>query len=422
MKNLFVRSVALLLVAISLCLMLSGCVLKFDEDKYMTRDEVEDLIGESMIGNVTVEGGDNFNINIEGGDNPNVIAAAKGLLSAVSVSCHFEYKSGYGSSYTGTTTETQKGAGVIYRLDKETGDAYIITNFHVVYDPASNTVGHISKSIYAELYGMEDCGKEIACEYVGGSMYYDLAVLKVNGSRILAESNAVAVTPTKSPDVSVLDTAIAIGNPEGEGISATVGYVNVDSEYIDLRAADGKTNITIRVMRIDTAVNQGNSGGGLFNEKGEIIGIVSAKTSASSVENIGYAIPFSLVQGVVENVLYHCDGTEFDCVRRAMVGVNVGTLERYTEVDTETGKVYKREVVAITGVTVGGVAEGRLLIGDVVNSVTIDGVTYVCDRAYKLPECMLHARVGSTVVFDVVREGVSMQVTLPITEATLTDW
>lgn len=421
-KSYGIRIFVTLILVLSLSLGMTGCVLKFDEDKYMTREEVENLIDDSMVGDVTVEGGDTVNVTINGAQNPNVAAAAKGLLSTVSVSCYFEYDSGYGPNYTTSRTETRKGAGVIYRLDKERGDAYVITNYHVVYEHSSGTKGHISDSMYIELFGMENCGKEIYCEYVGGSLYFDIAVLKITNSRILAESNAVAATFASSDEVCVLDTAIAIGNPEGGGISATVGYVNVDSENIELLAADEKTAITIRVMRIDTAVNEGNSGGGLFNAEGNLIGIVNAKTSSDEVENIGYAIPSDLVKSVTENILYHCDETAVTCVKRCVVGLRVGAAEKYTEYDTETGRIYKKEVVEITGVTSGSASDGLLSVGDVIRSVEIDGVVYEADRTHKATECMLNARVGSTVVFNITRGGVDMSVTVPITDATVTDW
>ena len=66
---------------------------------------------------------------------------------------------------------------------------------------------------------------------------------------------------------------------------------------------NGKTEM--RVIRVDTAVNPGNSGGGLFNSKGELIGIVNAKIISSDVENIGYAIPSSVAINVADNIINH---------------------------------------------------------------------------------------------------------------------
>jgi len=416
------RAVALITLLACITACFTGCMFTVGGDKYMTREEVESLIDQSMLGDITVEGGDNFTVNIEGADKPNVIAAAKGLLSSVSVSCYFEYSSGYGPSYTGSKTEMREGAGVIYRLDKNKGDAYIITNYHVVYEASATTKGRISDSMYIELYGMEDCGKEIACEYVGGSMYYDIAVLKVEGSRIIAESNAVAAEFADSSDVCVLDTAIAIGNPEGDGISATVGYINVDSEIIEMLASDEKTVILVRVMRIDTPVNHGNSGGGLFNDKGQLIGIVNAKTDSTEVENIGYALPSTLVASVVKNILDNCNGDTVTSVQRCMLGIAVGIKDKYTEYDTETGRLHKKEQVIVTSVKSNGAADGKIQEGDIIRAIRIDGMLYEVDRTFKATETMLNARVGSLVVVYLTRGGNEIEVTVPITAECVTEW
>ncbi len=403
---------------------LTACFYNYKSDDYMTREQVEELLEKSMVGNVSVEGGDTYQITIEG-EGGNVTAASKGLLSAVSVTCNFKmnYSSTFGPQFSSSVREfSTVGSGVIYSIDKERGDAYIITNYHVVYDGRANTYNHISNDIYVELYGQEAGGYEIRAEYVGGSMKYDLAVLKVTGSRILAESNAVAVAFADSSEVAVLDTAIAIGNPESGGLSVTVGHVNVDSEYITIEGADGTTSIELRVMRIDTAVNHGNSGGGLFDSQGRLIGIVNAKMSDSAVENIGYAIPADLVRYVTDNILYYCDGTDSESVQRCLVGITVGASDYYTEYDVESGRVYKRESVVIATVSDNGAAAGLLKVGDIVRGVSVDGVTYTCDRMYVAVECMLNARVGSEVVFHITRDGADMDVTLELDESTLSSW
>ena len=71
--------------------------------------------------------------------------------------------------------------------------------------------------------------------------------------------------------MAVGDSAIAIGNAQGYGVSASCGIVSVDSEYITMTAADGRTSVSFRVFRVDTAVNSGNSGGGLFDGQCRLI-------------------------------------------------------------------------------------------------------------------------------------------------------
>ena len=401
---------------------MTGCTLSLDGGKdYMTEEEVKNYINNHMSGNVQVEGGDNYDININSSDNGNLIAASKALLSTVSIYCNFEksYSSGYGGASSSGKEYYTAGSGVIYKLDKEHGDAYIITNYHVVYDVNSNTRNGISDDIKVFLYGQETGAYAIPATYVGGSMNYDLAVLRIEDSRILAESNAVAVKMENSNEVAVLETAIAVGNPEMEGISATVGHVNVDSEYLTIIGADGRTTVEMRVMRIDTPVNSGNSGGGLFNAEGNLIGVVNAKISHSSVDNIAYALPSNIVKYIADNILYYCADGEDESVYRCIVGITVEAAESYTVYDTETGRVHKMEKVSVKNVTRASVAEGILFEGDIINSITIDGVSYKVTRIYNVVDSMLNARVGSVVTVNVTRGGETLDLVLNITEATL---
>ena len=411
------------LLIFAFLLSLSSCLM-LDDGKsgdYMTEEDVRNLISNQLGENVTVEGGDNYNINIEGSATV-ASAAAKGLLSAVSVECNFTVRSGIYPSKT--TKATSSGSGVIYKLDKENGNAYIITNYHVVYHNMSTTSGGISDDITLYLYGSEPqtiSGYGIKASYIGGSMNYDIAVLKVENSAVLARSNAREAEFADSNNVSVLDMAIAIGNAAAAGISATVGYVNVDSEYLEMEGADGYTPISLRVMRIDTAVNGGNSGGGLFNERGELIGIVNAKLVDSDIDNIGYAIPSNVVKYISDNIIYYCDGTDKTSVYRCILGITVNVTEAHSELDTETGKVVRRETVTVGSVLDDSIVKGLLEAGDIIKSITIDGKTYEVDRTFKVIDSMLNARVGSTVTFNIIR-GSEMSVDISITEDTLTQY
>ena len=412
-----------LIILIVSCFCMSSCYLvdfSFgDTEDYLTKSEVEQMINNNMGENVTVEGGNNYNVTIDGVSQDNA-AAGKALLSAVSVRCTFK-TTAYGTTYQpGATASREKssaGSGVIYKLDKNKGEAYIITNYHVVYYNQSNTENGISDNITVYLYGQESNEYAIPATYVGGSMNYDLAVLKVDGSKIIAESNAAAVSFADSNNVAVLDQAIAVGNPEALGISATLGYINVDSEYIQMEGADGVTAIQIRVMRMDTAVNGGNSGGGLFNNRGELIGIVNAKLTNS--ENMSYAIPSNFVKYVAENILYYCDGTNNENVYRCYLGITVQASRLYTEYDEANGKLHKREDVGVVSVSDGSLAKGVIEVGDIINSITVDGVTYDVDRMYIVTDSMLNARVGSLVTVNVTRGGKSIDVNITITESSM---
>lgn len=347
-------------------------------------------------------------------------ATVKGLQSSVRIICNFTRKSGYGMSYYpgmgSSSAYTQEGSGVIYRLDKSTGDALILTNYHVVYSAYANTTNKISDNITLYLYGSESEGMEINAQYVGGSMYYDIAVLSVTGSELMKSSFPQAVEIYDNESVSVGQQAIAIGNPEGMGISATYGVVSVDSEYITMTAADETTTISFRVIRIDTAVNSGNSGGGLFDTSGRLIGIVNAKVSDSSVENIGYAIPASVVRGVAENIIDNCYNQESESVRRAMLGITVQTADSHALLNTESGQICIEETVSVYAVSSGSLADGALKEGDILKSVTDGDRNVTITRQYHIIDFMLSARVGDTVSLTVLRDGQEITVDLVITE------
>jgi serine protease Do len=383
----------------------------------MTKDEVNKLIS-GIDQNVTVNGGNNYNVTINSTESKNLLAASKALLSAVSINCTFNVTV---NTIFGTPTTQEKqtaGAGVIYQLNKDKGDAYIITNYHVVYLNGANTKDSISDNIKVYLYGQEYEQYAIYADYIGGSQNYDIAVLKVKNSNVLKASNAVAAEFADSNDVCVLDTAIAIGNPAAIGISATVGSINVDSENLTMTSIDGTGRVTLRVMRIDTAINGGNSGGGLFNDTGKLIGIVNAKISDSSIDNIGYAIPSNVAKNVADNIIYYdSQDPENDCVYRILIGVTVGIASARTEYDTETGKVHKIEDVKIESVTVGGISDGKLAAGDIVRSVVIDGVTYDIVRTFNVIDVMLNARVTSAVTFNVERNGKTVSVDFDLSGA-----
>ena len=368
-------------------------------------------------GNVTVEGGPNYeNINIQSSANKNLLAASKALLSSVSIVCKFT-ESSWGSS----NQTASAGSGVIYKLDKEKGDAYIITNYHVVYDAYANTSNCISDDISIYLYGMENMTNDgrtyaIPAVFVGGSMNYDIAVLKVTGSTLLMESNARACDVYDSDEVTILETAIAIGNPQAEGISATIGSISVDSEeiFISFDNKDGSsTTVKFRVLRTDAAVNSGNSGGGLFNDNGELMGIVCARDPDSKVVNVSYAIPSNVATAIADNAIYYSDGT----VKRCLLGVTVGVSEYSTFYDTETGKVHKIEEVIVSEISSTSGVKGLIYVGDIINSITVDGVEHEVTRIHHVVDSMLYARVGSSVTINVTRGGTEMNITVPITES-----
>ena len=402
-----VKKIGALLVCAVMIFSLSSCY-------FLNEGLMDGFFSDSADGetNISVEGGDTNNITIVGAESSEVLAVSKALLSSVSIICEFSGK-------LGSESYAYSGSGVIYKLDKEKGEAYIITNYHVVHDDQASTLNKISSKIHVMLYGQEYADYMMDAEYVGGSSQYDIAVIKITANTHLMSSSATVANFADSNAVSVLEKVVAIGNPGGDGISATVGYVNVDSEEIDL---DGDGEKEFRVIRTDAAVNGGNSGGGLFNLEGNVVGIVNAKRANDSVDNIGYAIPSNVAKAVADNIVYYCDGTTEECPKRVLMGITVTHTDLRTEYDAESVKVRRVETLKVEDVTKGGAVDGLIKKGDVINSITIDGKTYEVTRIFHVVDSMLNARLTSKVSINITRGEKTIDVEIPITSKMLTDW
>ena len=152
--------VCTLLFLLTSCLWIdSGVVGDSGNGDYVTKGEISKLL-QGVKENITVNAGDNNNIQINSSENQNLVAASKGLLSAVSIHCKFKITTMstplFGTPTPSTETVSSAGSGVIYTLDKTAGSAYIITNYHVVYCKGADTDNDISDDITIHLYGLED--------------------------------------------------------------------------------------------------------------------------------------------------------------------------------------------------------------------------------------------------------------------------
>ena len=321
-------------------------------------------------------------------------AVNKAVLSVVSI-------------YTEASTLSGKvysaGAGVIYSIDKQNGDAYIITNQHVLYDESYLTSNHLASKITVEVYGSEGTyvteennGKvsitygpqAMSCEYVGGAVNYDLAILKISNNDLIKDSSVIAATISSSP-AHLGQTTIAIGNPLGSGISATNGIVSVESEYIQY---SDFYDVVVRSIRTDAGINGGNSGGGLFNEKGELIGIVNA--GVDGAENIGAAIPINLAKNVADNIIYGHETSKYNGVNQYDFGLACEANNSVSIFDEATGLTFLKEDIIITQLSNDALKYG-LNIGDKVVSVKIDDYELELSRLYELEEFFLKVRSGS---------------------------
>lgn len=335
-------------------------------------------------------------------------AITKGLKSTVSIFSHFTKTERttpiIGLPEVKEIEYTNAGSGIIYLLDQETGTAYIITNHHVVYDADSDTTNKISENIDIYLYGLELSDYQIKGTFIGGSETHDVAVIKVENSLILQNSIAEAVVFTDSELVEAGDIAIAIGNAEARGISVTKGIVSVASENINMNTNDLGI-VSFRVIRIDTAVNKGNSGGGLFNSKGEIIGVVNAKMISESIDSIGYALPFNTVYNIADNIIYYCDNKNQEKPLKVLIGVTMKINDRLVSYDEATDKISIKDIIKVEDINPGSPASEHFVKGDEIISVIIDGKLYEISRLHQLSDLLFKIKKNDSIVFTVLREG-----------------
>lgn len=319
------------------------------------------------------------------------------------------------------------GAGVIYSLDTASGDAYIVTNYHVLYSAKHKT---LSSNIKLYLYGETTKSKLISATYYGGVMSADVAVLKVTGSALLKETSehhvtACTVCMADSDSLTVGERVYAIGNPNGEGFSVTGGVASVVSEFISAYAADESTVISLPEIRTDTAVNHGNSGGGLFNAQGELVGIVNARREESGLNGFGYALPVNFVDALVGNLLGN-SGRVISPVQNLLSSVNNKFVSKGLGItayvadskgvyNETTGKYYIEQKVAIESVEVTSAAYAAgLRRGDTILSIARNGEQIACTDLFSFTNLLLQSEAGDTLTFNVSRsnERLSFQISL----------
>lgn len=316
--------------------------------------------------------------------------------------------------FTQTSGGYAAGAGVICSLDQSSGEAYIITNYHVVSsgDYFSDAV---ASTIYAQPYGSQYCyvadnmfttelvtgNNLLTCEYVGCSQAYDIAVLRVEDSLLLELDVRAATIASSTPKLG--SQVIAIGNPNFEGLSATRGIISVESEQIDVYVGNEEnvpvsTNevVSYRAIRFDAAINGGNSGGGLFNEKGELVGIPSA--SAEDLDDYSSAIPVSVAVGVAQNIIDTRQSYNLSGVYLVDIGIEYSANNSKAVYDEATGLTYIKEDILVSTVSRSGLfAESGITALDKITSIKCGDRELELSRAFELDDFLLTIRPGDTI-------------------------
>lgn len=184
-----------------------------------------------------------------------------------------------GQAWYGSYVTSGAGSGVIL-----SSDGYILTCAHVVDGADTVTV-------------TTSDGTEYDAEVVGSDTADDIAVLKIDATDL------TAAVIGDSDAASVGETVYADGNPGGT-LSGTIteGIVSALNREITVETDSGEA-ITLNVIQTSAAVSPGSSGGGLFNDQGELIGVVNAKSSDTSDEGLGFAIPINDAISIAKNII-----------------------------------------------------------------------------------------------------------------------
>ncbi len=346
-------------------------------------------------------GVDNTIINISPNSNIDIAAvSSKAKLSVVCVHAGLTAASSDNPDYQGFFNLASKGAGVIFQDDKEKGEAYIVTCFHVIR-------GYTSQA-FVLLY---DSFIPIKATMVYYSSIYDIAVLKISSSSEYINSSA---TPTQIADSSIMiegEGAVAIGNPLGAGFAVTDGII---SKTTDLVKVDG---ITHRVIRTDAPINNGNSGGGLFNNNGELIGIVSAKATDNTangnfVDCVAYAIPSNVAISLANNIIRN------KMPEKAVLGITMGVDPKGISFDVINGKT-----ISVQSVTVNLVDEGSLFkMYDKITAFSYGETVVRVTNLYSFDDHAFNLKVGDKVTFFIERDGKDMTIEVTIEEVVSADY
>jgi len=300
-----------------------------------------------------------------------------GCSQSVAITTEITYKNIWGAASSGAVS----GSGFVI-----SSDGYILTNYHVIEDAAKG-----SYKITVIFYD----GREYTATIVGYEADNDVAILKIDADGL------DAVTIGDSDSMLVGEQVYAIGNPLGElSFSLTSGYISaLDREITTTDSTTGLSQ-TIDMFQFDASVNSGNSGGPVYNSRGEVIGIVTAKFSDSGIEGLGFAIPINDAIDIADDLI-----TKGYVSGKANLGVTVRTLS------SSVAEYYNMAAGAyVLAVNEGSCAEkAGVLTGDIITALGGTAVTSDSELKNKLKDFS----GGEDSIITVFRNG--EYIDLPIT-------
>ena len=309
------------------------------------------------------------------------------------------------------------------------------------------------------LYGYQDADYKLNATFVGGSADNDIAVLKIerkNLSSSLAEiffdsGYYNAATIGNSLDLAGGEEVIAVGNPliantysgmtieqyeqsyiDAMVLSSTSGVVSTISDNALFESIiDSSKTVDMRLIRVDAAINSGNSGGGLYDLRGNLIGIVNSKMASSNIDNVGYAIPINVATAIANQVISQCDGysktslnTRVEVLKTENMGFSVENGQSKSELSKDSNQ--NPEWSVSNNVLVCSVSDLSLAdecgfeVGDIVTEVVFGGNTYSAEvyfnQDYELRDLLLTVKTSETIItFKVLRAANTETITINLT-------
>lgn len=268
-----------------------------------------------------------------------------------------------------------------------TSDGYIMTNYHVIESAQKSE--HKIQVLFKDKSSFE-------AKIVGFDEDNDVAVLKIDASDLSP------VSIGNSDDIAVGDSVFAIGNPLGElDFSMTSGRVSALDRSITIE----RNGTAINMFQFDAAINSGNSGGPVYNESGEVIGIATAKVGSSGVEGLGFAIPINDAADIANELI-----TKGYVSGKAYMGVNIDN--RYTSVYAQYYSM--PEGAYVYNVESGGCAEkSGLAAGDIITKVGSEAIGGYSD----LNAAIKSFKAGESTEIVVYRGGEYVKLSITFDEA-----
>mgnify|MGYP004506779407 FL=1 len=282
-------------------------------------------------------------------------------------------------SFDGKNSDSYSwGSGIVV-----SSDGYILTNTHVIDEGERATV---------QLYD----GTTFDAKLVAADSQSDVAILKIE------KTGLTPAVFASSKNIQTGDEVCAIGNPLSPDYSLTMtsGIISATSREVSYNGA------VMNLLQTDTSINEGNSGGPLFNDCGQVIGITNMKivSSFSNIEGIGFAIPSDTLQSIVAALMD--DGAVYG---RSTIGITVGPIsEKIAEYYDIPVGLYVSEVLDNSDAQKQGIKKGDIIVK--VNGKDAHSTSDIAEEKSKLD-------IGDEISFTVWRSGSTFDVTVKIMDS-----